>query len=361
MAFSTFQSIQIKGLATALPVNTFEFTSLKDAVATDDVEAWIEKTRHSSNRKAPEEQTASDLGFEAATTILDHQKIDRNTIGVLVFVSKTPDYRSPATAIVLHKRLGLSMDCLAYDCNMGGAGFQYGLQIVSSLLATTNKKQGLLIVGDTTSKQMESNSQLQLEYGDACSAVLVEKTPDSLPMHIQSHSYGEAYHVFMIEKGGYRNKNSEDHSYFWKEEDLSENNFIKRDAITFKRLAFEKITTSLMPFIEKCQVKSTDFDAFLFPQEDEELLMYLANQLNVPADSLKFDLSKVGTIAGATIPYLIGELVKSTKKTSLRVLSCSYGEGFSWAFSDFTINSSQVYPTLETNSFFEEASVTHEM
>lgn len=361
MAFSKFQSVHIKGLATALPLHTFAFTSLTEAVANSAVQSWIEKTGHSSNRKALEVQTASDLGFEAATTILDNHKIDLDTIGVLVFASKTPDYRSPATAIVLHKRLGLSMDCLAYDCNMGGAGFHYGLQIVSSLLATTNKKHGLLIVGDTTSKQIASNSLLQLEYGDACSAVLVEKTPDSLPMHIQTHSYGEAYPVFMIEKGGYRNKNSEDLSYFWKEEDLSENNFIIRDAITFKSLAYEKITTSVLPFIEKCQAKSTDFDAFIFPQEDGELLLYLANQLNVPANSLQYDLSKVGTIAGATIPYLLGELVKSTKKPSLRVLSCSYGEGFSWAFSDFTINTSQVYPTLETNSFFEEGSVTHEM
>ncbi len=127
-------------------------------------------------------QTAADLGYVAADELINKKQADREQFGAIVFVSGTPDYRSPATACVLHGRLGFSKDCIAFDVNLGGTGFVHGIQIVASLLDNIEKKYGLLIVGDTTSKQLSPQDPLSMVYGDGASAVLLEKKKDAKPV-----------------------------------------------------------------------------------------------------------------------------------------------------------------------------------
>lgn len=140
MAFSEFRDIRIAAIVSAVPETS---TSANSGVP-----------------RASAEQTASDLGYSAVRNILDHEGIDKEEVGILIFASKTPDYRSPATACVLHGRLGFSVDCVAFDVNLGSNGFTLGLQSVCSLLASSKKKYAILVAGDTTSKQT-SESKLE--------------------------------------------------------------------------------------------------------------------------------------------------------------------------------------------------------
>ena len=94
-------------------------------------------------------QTSSDLCFAAAEKILSQKQIDRNKVGVLVYVTQSADYRNPATAMVLHHRLGLGIECLVFDVNLGCSGFVYGLNIVSSLMLQCDAQFGMLMCGDT--------------------------------------------------------------------------------------------------------------------------------------------------------------------------------------------------------------------
>ena len=83
-------------------------------------------------------QTTSDLCFVAAKEIIEKKNIDKNNIGALILVTQTPDYKSPASACVLHGRLGLNENCLAFDINLGCSGFTSSLAVAGSLLASFN-------------------------------------------------------------------------------------------------------------------------------------------------------------------------------------------------------------------------------
>ncbi|MGI6649743.1 MAG: hypothetical protein ACOX5W_12050 [Bacillota bacterium] len=80
---------------------------------------------------------------------MKQKDIQPETIGAIVLVTQTPDYRIPSSACVLHKRLGLSKDCMAFDVNLGCSGYVYGIQILSSLMANSNIDRGLLLAADT--------------------------------------------------------------------------------------------------------------------------------------------------------------------------------------------------------------------
>jgi 3-oxoacyl-[acyl-carrier-protein] synthase-3 len=346
MAFSQFTNLTIRAVSTAFPENKVQNPPGDEIPYT---------------RKALERQTAADLGFKAAQEIFSAKNINSADIGIIVFASKTPDYRSPATAIILQHRLNIGTDCLAYDINIGGAGFHYGLQVIASLLSSTSKLLALLVVGDTTNKQLQTESVLLHEFSDACSAMILEKAYTPNLFQVQTFSFGEGYKSFMIKKGGYRNKNITDKTYFWKVEDLSENNHILVDQAQFSKYVLDKIPSTLSSFLELSKTTISAFDYILLPQENRALLNTLARFFDIEIDSLLYDQPKIGWLFGAAIPLLLNEVSKVSNKPKLRILSASFGEGFSWGFSDFTIEKGAILGIISTDEFFNQGSVSHEM
>ena len=138
MAEFILKGIGIKGISCAVPNNCVDNTIYYDKFGKDAVDNVIKMTGVKSSYRTAENQTASDLCFVAASNLIKNKNINLDEIGALVFISQTPDYRLPATACVLHKRLGLSKQCMAFDVNLGCSGWVYGLNIVGSLLNTSN-------------------------------------------------------------------------------------------------------------------------------------------------------------------------------------------------------------------------------
>ena len=54
------------------------------------------------------EETTSDLCFDAAKKLISGTSLSESDINGLIFVSQTPDFSTPATAISLQHRLGIS-------------------------------------------------------------------------------------------------------------------------------------------------------------------------------------------------------------------------------------------------------------
>lgn len=313
-----------------------------------------------SSRKALALQTTSDLGFEAATHLLEHKKIDLQEIGILLFVSKTPDYRSPATAIVLQGRLQLSKDCLAFDINMGGTGFSTALQAGCSLLDSLNKKYALLVVGDTISKQIAANDPMALEYGDGASAILLEKKSGAKPIYVENNANGEGFQSFMIPSGGFRYESGKDITE--KNTDPSfDLNYIKADQAEMARYAATEIPPTLLDFIHKNKAQAKAYDFIAMPSPDQNFLQLIAEKLQIPPDHFPQHFEQFGNTCGNSIPLLLADKLADSGSDQIRILSGGYGEGFSWGFSDFYLNPENIFKPLRTDAYFTEGFVTREM
>ena len=182
--------VEIAGITTTVP-------PVSDTI-------FIDSIGQVKYRKSSFEQTTSDLGFNAAERLLQAKYVNKEEIGVLIFLSRTPDYRSPNTAAILQGRLGLEIDCICYDVNCGSNGFALGIQLASSMLQNINKEFALLIIGDTVSKLNNSNLKFAAIESDAATAVLLKKEAKAPLIKSYCNVYTENFEKLAILKGGFR-------------------------------------------------------------------------------------------------------------------------------------------------------------
>ena len=180
---ATFHNTSIKGIYTIVPPKVIDIDSELDTIYKGDKKGLerIKKVIGLQTRHIAEAHiTASDLGLQAATRLLESLEVERDSIDVLNFVTQSPDYFCPASACYLQGKLGLSQSCLSFDINQACAGYLYGLYVAHSLCDSGGANRVLLIVGDTLSKFVNPlDSNLAPMMGDGVSATLLERSSNS--------------------------------------------------------------------------------------------------------------------------------------------------------------------------------------
>ena len=201
-------------MASCVPKGKVVVDSFKKEYGEEAVNKFKKMTGVIEFHKTKDHQTASDLGYVAANELLNKKHIDRNEISAVVFVAHSTDYRRPATACVLQHRLGIqNKDCAAFDVNLGCSAFVYGVQIMCSMMQSSDIKMGLLIVGETMTKMVypEDRSSNML-FGDAGAAILFEKTEEHSNINTLVCSDGSGWKAIVAPAGGFRNMHEQDRS-----------------------------------------------------------------------------------------------------------------------------------------------------
>ena len=181
------ENVEIKCIATCLPEDILEMTSLKDRFGDKEVEDTIKGSGIERIHVAGNHETTSDLCYKAAERILSEENIDRNTINGVVFVSQTMDYYNPATSCVLQGRLGLPNDCVCFDISYGCSGYIYGIFQAASLIGSGACNKVLVMAGDTNSKTIRPHIKSEvMVFGDAGSATLVSRGQGTLGLDRKS-------------------------------------------------------------------------------------------------------------------------------------------------------------------------------
>ncbi|MDY5822339.1 MAG: 3-oxoacyl-[acyl-carrier-protein] synthase III C-terminal domain-containing protein [Helicobacter sp.] len=184
---ATFHNTSIKGIYTIVPPKVIDIDSELDTIYKGDKKGLerIKKVIGLQTRHIAEKHiTASDLGLQAATRLLESLEVERDSIDALIFVTQSPDYFCPASACYLQGKLGLSQSCLSFDINQACAGYLYGLYVAHSLCDSGSANRVLLIVGDTLSKFVNPlDSNLAPMMGDGVSATLLERSSNSSLRH----------------------------------------------------------------------------------------------------------------------------------------------------------------------------------
>lgn len=137
MAVGVFDHVKISAISAALPVHSYDTNELAGRVMDERaLKRFIKSTGVKSRYLARRGQTTSDLCYVAAEKLLSSKEIDRKEIDACIFISQTPDYKVPSTAIVLQERLGLNTECMSFDINLGCSGYVYGICMLASLIVT---------------------------------------------------------------------------------------------------------------------------------------------------------------------------------------------------------------------------------
>src|SRR5512135_1030096 len=86
-------------------------------------EEILAKTGIAERHVAGPDECVSDMAVLAADKLFRECKVDRHEVQFLILCTQTPDHLLPATACLVHQRLGLENHCAAFDINQGCSGY----------------------------------------------------------------------------------------------------------------------------------------------------------------------------------------------------------------------------------------------
>ena len=354
MPLFSFENLNITAVASAVPSQIKNVESFKPIFGDETVERFMAMTGIRQFRKTAEHQTASDLGFAAAQEILTRRDIDRNTVGALVFIAHSTDYRRPATACVLHKRLGLSKECVAFDVSLGCSAFVYGLQIVCSLMACSNIERTLLIVGETLTKMTyPKDKSVTMLFGDAGGAILVERE-NGASIKGLLRTDGTGYRAIIAPAGGFRNMDAPRQPMIWDDgnERTLYNTFMNgTDVFNF---TISDVPKAVKDFWTLTQTDVDSYDCFAMHQANYYIHKQLAKKLKIPLEKMPVCLDRFGNTSAPAIPLTLSDSFGNVTGRKIRTLMCGFGVGLSWGVASAEIDTDCIYPVIESDEIFTE-------
>ena len=335
-----FDNVEIKSIATCLPENVLEMSSLKDAFGIKEVEDTIKGSGIQRLHVAVEHETTADLCQKAAELIFEKEQFDRSTIDGIVFVSQTSDYFQPATSCVLQGKLGLSKECVCFDINYGCSGYIYGIFQAASLISSRACQNVLVLAGDTNSKTIRRNLKSEvMVFGDAGSATIVTKGEGNLAFHIMTNGYD--YKTVMTTIPGFRH---------WPENTKPDykrqgNGMDGDDVFSFIVSVGPKTIKSVLELVgwDKDEV-----DFYGLHQATKITVDFMCRKLKLAhPERAPFDIANYGNTGPTTVPLVLTDWPYRAEgidtSTWHKVVLAAYGVGLSWGSIACDLSKTKIY------------------
>ena len=356
MSLFEFKNIKISCVASAVPSTVVCVDDFAPQFGEDYVRKFQESTGIKQFRKTSEHQTASDLCFAATENIIKTKSVNREEIGALVFIAHSTDYRRPATACVLHKRLGLSKDCVAFDISLGCSAFVYGLQVTCSMMQSSDIDKALLLVGESLTKMVNpKDKSVAMLFGDGGGAGLLEKASVSDKIQGLLKTDGRGYKAIIAPAGGFRNMNTTNEEFVWPDgnvRSLYNTNMQGEDVFTF---TISDVPRTIKEFLTKTQTTVDDYDCLAFHQANQFIQKQLVKKLKANSSKMPLCLDRYGNPSAPAIPMVICDTYgEKNEDKELNFLMCGFGVGLSWGVCSAKINVNDILPIISTDEVFEE-------
>lgn len=359
MYTANLNGIKIQAVAAAVPTFVDDLSRYREKYGSESVDKFKAMTGVKQRRLASNNQTSSDFAYIAAKKIMEEENIAPEEIATCVFVSQTTDYPTPATACVLQKRLGLPLDCLCFDVNLGCSGFVYGVNIAASLMKTNGINKGLVLVGDTTSRIYSDDDRSGcMLFGDSGAAALLAQSEDS-EMLGAFKSDGYNFKAIIQYAGGFRNRGITNKKTLWADGNIrSDYDSIMHGDDVFL-FTISEVPEMIKEHLEDIRKTADDFDTFVLHQANDFILKRIAKKCKIPVEKIPVSLDRFGNTSVTSIPLTLCDAY-GDKDGEINALMCGFGIGLSWGIITTKINAAHIYPIIETDDYYTEGAVSHD-
>jgi 3-oxoacyl-[acyl-carrier-protein] synthase-3 len=351
MSYLDYTGTGILALAAAVPRRIIDNASYTEHFPAEDVAEIVEKIGVKQRRFADDSTCASDLCFAAAEKLIADMQVDRSEIDLLLFVSQTPDYRMPATSIILQHRLGLSDTTIAFDINIGCSGFLYGLSIAYALLQQKGLRKALVLDGETRSKVYSpKDRKTAFLFGDAGVAALIGKGEKFGESFFSIHSDGSRADLIKINGGGYRNPSSPE---TLKEKVVDEYGNIRSDEHGYMNggdvfnFLIREVPKDIKGLLEHAGVDLDSIGYYVFHQANSYMNGYLAKKLKLDLAKVPMCIEKYGNTSSVSIPLTMVSELQSELAGRNRLMLCGFGVGLSWGTAVLDVDGCHVSDIVE--------------
>ena len=294
----------------------------------DTTDEWIvQRTGIKERYFASEEQSTSDLAYEAGKVAIKRAGLEPNDIDAIVLATITPDYFCmPSTACVVADKLGIK-DVMAFDISAACSGFVYALQIAKSFIESGLKKNVLIIGAEKLSSIVDYKDRTTcVLFGDGAGAAVIGATDDKQKAILDVKTSADGtYQDFLITPGGGSQSPCS-------QKVLDENlQYLKMKGNETFKLAVNTLTNDVKEILEENALSGDDIDHFIPHQANFRIIDAVGRKLKIPKEKTVLTVHKYGNTSAASIPMAIDECFNKGKlKSGDLMLLDTFGGGLTW-------------------------------
>ena len=308
---------RIAGTGSYLPEKVLSNHDLESMVETSD--QWItERTGIKERHIAAENETTTDLAYQASVKAIEAAGITNNEIDLIIVATTTPTQIFPSTASLLQAKLDIA-GCPAFDVQAVCTGFVYALTIADKFIKAGGVKNVLVVGAETISRIIDwSDRNTCVLFGDGAGAVVLQASqqPGIISTHI--HSDGSFSSLLQVPAGPGSDA-TDDSAYI----DMQGNEVFK--------VAVKTLSSIVDETLEANQLDKTAVDWLIPHQANIRIIAATARKLQMSMDRVVVTVDKHGNTSAASIPLALDVAVRDGRiKRGETLLFEAFGGGFTW-------------------------------
>lgn len=362
MATQHIHNVSIKGIAAAVPQPIKKTTDATCWADAEEAARYIENVGVAEVRRHHGDITCSDLCVAALEQLLADASWDKQDIDLLVYVSQSQDYILPATACVIHGRLGLPQTCHCFDISLGCSGWTYGISVVGAMMQSGGFRKAVLLAGDAGSNFQNAgvtvNETLQKNtkplFGDAGTATLLEYDETAPAITSIAYTDGTGYEAIIKREGCSRIPFNANTLNFREDKhgNLHRGHDTEMDGGAVFVFGITKIPRAVKEMLKYTEQTVEDVDYFVFHQANLMMNEQIRKKCKIPAEKCPYSLARFGNNSSASIPLtIVTEIREQLTGTSSKLITCGFGVGLSWSTLNLSLQNPIISALVEVPSF----------
>lgn len=326
MSFSRIDGFRIAGVSTCVPPTRVDNLDLGERYGAEDVRKVVSMAGVRHRHVVGDDLTAVDLCTEAARRLLDQLGWAPQSITGLIMVTQSPDHFLPSSACVVHAKLGLPVECAAFDMGLGCSGYPYGLYIAATMLKAGGQQRILMLHGETPSRFVHPDDHATtLLFGDAGSATALEAVPAAQggePASFGLFTDGTGADGLIIRGGAFRDRTPAD------PRDLC----VRMDGAGIFNFTIKRVPPLVNDTLAFAGLTVPDVDAYLFHQSNRFIMKHLMKKCGLSDERVPLTIEDTGNCGGPSVAVtLTRSLAERERDQPLRLMLLGYGVGLSWS------------------------------
>lgn len=324
----------LAGVAHALPAGSVSNDELPATLAVD-ADGIYKRTGIRSRHWAERGVYTSDLGTQAARSVIAESGIDPKSIDCLIATTQTPDHLIPGIGVSIQTKLDLK-DIPCFDLRNQCSGFLYALQMARALIETGTYSCILIVCAELHSHGLgrePRDAHITSLFGDGAAAAVVMPEPHGhLPLKTLFQTIGadgrgasmlrhRAFDMSLIPPWEQSGFGADPHAVVYPE----------MDGEAVFRAAVRRMVSAGQSALKALGMKTADIAWLLPHQANASINKTVASILGFPPERVLGNIERVGNCSGASLPILLSESLAAKRiGRGERVLMVAFGAGYTW-------------------------------